>query len=141
MAESKELVEARRSLAAAEARLGAAESLVSLRRGIALLRDVIEEGSGAAATTAQNVAAAYAKRIYERIAAQTAADAQLPEPELEHYFSLVLAFDAIGAALPKSAARLKIDVVRALIERYCEGHPPEKKREALEQLAQLGRSL
>jgi len=141
MAEPKELVEARRSLAAAEARLGVAESLVSLRRGVALLKDVIEEGAGTAAKTAQNVAATYAKRIYERIGAQMVADAQLPEPELEHYFNVVLAFDEIGAALPRSAARLKIDVVRALIERYYEGHPPEKKREALEQLARLGRSL
>ena len=32
---------------------------------------------------------------------------------------------------------VRIDVVKALIERYYEGHSPEKKRAALEQLAAL----
>jgi hypothetical protein len=68
-----------------------------------------------------------------------AGDAQLPEPELEHFFKVVLAFDQVGAALPDSAQELKVAVVRRLIDRYYEGHPAEKKRRALEELAQLTR--
>jgi len=49
----------------------------------------------------------------------------------------VLAFDQVGEALPKASAELKIGVVEALVERYYEGHPPERKRAALEQLAAL----
>jgi hypothetical protein len=66
-----------------------------------------------------------------------AADRQLPEPDLEHYFKVVLAFDQIGVELPQSAQDLKIAVVRRLIDRYYEGHPPERKQQALEELAQI----
>jgi hypothetical protein len=62
----------------------------------------------------------------------------VPEPELEHCFKVVLAFDQVSDALPPASAELKIEVVKALIERYYEGHPPERKRAALEQLAALG---
>ena len=41
-------------------------------------------------------------------------DAQVPEPELEHYFKVVLAFDQVSEALPAAAAELKIRVVEAL---------------------------
>jgi hypothetical protein len=51
----------------------------------------------------------------------------------------VLAFDQMSASLPSKAAELKVAVVRALIERYYEGHPPERKRAALAELANLGR--
>ena len=65
-------------------------------------------------------------------------DAQVPEPELEHYFKVVLAFDQVDElAAARRPAELKIRVVEALIERYYEGHPPEQKRAALEQLAAL----
>ena len=66
--------------------------------------------------------------------------AQIPEPELEHWFKVVLAFDQVRDALPPAATELKIDVVKALIERYYEGHSPAKKRAVLEQLASLGRA-
>jgi hypothetical protein len=63
----------------------------------------------------------------------------VPEPALEHFFKVVLAFDQVSAELPASAKALKIAVVRQLIDRYYEGHPPEKKREALRELEQLAR--
>jgi hypothetical protein len=63
----------------------------------------------------------------------------VPEPELEHFFKVVLAFDQIGVELPQSAQDLKIAVVRRLIERYYEGHPPERKQRALAELAQVAR--
>ena len=64
-------------------------------------------------------------------------DRAVPEPELEHFFKLVLAFDQIVDALPPSARALKIEVARRLIERYYEGHPQERKLEALRALEQL----
>ena len=51
----------------------------------------------------------------------------------------MLAFDQVGVELPQSAQVLKIEVVRLLIDRYYEGHPAERKQQALEELAQYHR--
>jgi hypothetical protein len=125
-------------MARAEASLSSADALTQLVEGLALLDDVIGAG-GAAGSTARNLAATYASRIYARVGDAIAGDAQVPEPELEHFFKVVLAFDQIGAELPDSAQALKIAVVRRLIDRYYEGHPPEKKQRALDELAQITR--
>ena len=53
-----------------------------------------------------------------------------------HSLAWIVAVAGTFAVTP-AWAELKIGVVRALIERYYEGHPPEKKRAALEQLAAL----
>jgi hypothetical protein len=138
MPEPRELTKARQCLARAEASLSSADGLMQLVEGLALL-DYVIGASTAAASTARNLAASYAARIYARVGDAVAGDAQLPEPELEHFFKVVLAFDQVGAALPESAQELKIAVVRRLIDRYYEGHPPEKKQRALDELAQLAR--
>ena len=106
--------------------------------GLERLALIIEAASKNEAKTASNLAATYAGRFYGRVRDKLGRDAQVPEPELEHCFKVVLAFDLVKDALPPAAAQLKIDVVRALIERYYEGHPPEKKRAVLEQLTALG---
>jgi hypothetical protein len=137
MPEPKELTSARRCLAKAEADLASDNGLNHLVEGLAFLEDVIGSGTTTAAKTARNLATSYAARVYGRIEAVVATDRQLPEPELEHYFKVVLAFDQIGVALPQSAQDLKIAVVRSLIDRYYEGHPPERKQQALEELAQI----
>ena len=137
MAEPRELATARRHLAFAEADLDSTEGLARLAEGLGLLDTLIVGRDPAAARTAGNLAASYAGRIYERIGAAVAEDPQMPEPTLEHYFKVVLALDQVGEALPAKAAELKLAVVRALIDRYYEGHSPEEKRRALEQLAQL----
>jgi hypothetical protein len=137
MPESRELKEARRCLAEAEADLRAADGLAALSEGLGLLDDVIVTGAAAEASTAGNLAASYAGRIYARIGSWVTQDPQLPEPELEHFFKVVLAFDQVSVALPPAASELKIAVVRQLIDRYYEGHPAEKKRQVLEQLAEL----
>jgi hypothetical protein len=140
MQESRELKAARRLLAEAEAELAAPDALASLSEGLGLLDDVIAGRDAREAGTARNLAASYASRLYARIGGLLARDAQVPEPELEHYFKVVLAFDALRAALPPAAAELKIAVAKALIERYYEGHPAERKQAALAELAQIGRS-
>ena len=126
-------------MAAAEAAWASADGLTRLHEAVGRLADVIETG-GPDARIASNLAASYAARLYDRIRAELERDAQVPEPKLEHYFKVVLAFDQVQSALPAAAADLKIGVVEALIERYYEGHPAEKKRAALEQLAALRRA-
>jgi hypothetical protein len=138
MPESAELRAARRSLAAAESSLEAADGLDSLIEGLGLLDGIMASSRAAEARTARNLAASYASRVYGRVAERVARDAQVPEPLLEHLFKVVLAFDAVADALPSGAGALKIEVVRALIERYYEGHPPEAKRRALAQLEKIG---
>lgn len=131
---------ARRSLAEAEAELASGNGLACLAEGLARLVDVIETGSAAEVRTARNLAATYASRCYEHVRSKLDHDAQIPEPELDHWFKVVLAFDQVKDALPRAAAKLKIDVVKALVERYYEGHPPERKQAVLEQLAALERA-
>lgn len=137
MPEPRELGEARRCLAQAEALFRSDEGLAKLAEGLALLDDVLAAGTPAEAKTARNLASAYAARIYGRIRDLVARDPQVPEPELERFFKLVLAFDHVSSALPPEGKALKIGVVRQLIDRYYEGHPPERKRQALAELEQL----
>ena len=127
-------------MAEAETDLSSTAGLARLTDGLERLAVIIETGSKAEARTASNLAATYAARCYAGVRDRLARDAQMPEPELEHWFKVVLAFDQVRDALPAAAAELKIDVVKALIDRYYEGHSPAKKRAALEQLASLGRT-
>jgi len=121
MPEPQELSKARRCLARAEAELRSADGLKELVEGLAFLEDVIGTGTATAASTARNLATTYAARIYARVGDAVAADEQVPEPELEHFFKVVLAFDQVGVELPQAAQDLKIAVVRRLIDRYYEG--------------------
>lgn len=123
-------------MAEAEAAFGSADGLARLGEGLGRLADLIDEG-GAEARVARNLAASYASKFYARVGDRLALDAQIPEPDLERYFKTVLAFDQVRDALPAAAAELKIRVVESLVDRYYEGHPPERKRAALEQLAAL----
>jgi hypothetical protein len=124
-------------MAEAEADWASADGLARLVDGLERLAELIGRGNGVEARTARNFAASYAGRFYGRIRDKLERDPHVTEPELEHYFKLVLTFDQVSEALPASAAELKIRVVEALVERYYEGHPPEHKRAALEQLAAL----
>src|SRR5262245_11348232 len=108
MPESRELVDARRCLAEGEADYRSADGLASLEDGLALLDDLIAGAKPAEAKVARNLAATYAARIFGRIGEVLARDSQVPEPALEHFFKVVLAFDQVSAALPDSAGELKI---------------------------------
>jgi hypothetical protein len=140
MPESRELAAARVCMAEAEESWASADGLACLVDGVERLAVVMETAPPVEARKAANLAATYAGRLYARVRDTLERDPQVPEPELEHYFKVVLAFDQVQEALPATAADLKISVVKALIERYYEGHPPEKKRAALEQLAALERA-
>lgn len=101
-----------------------------------MLDELIDEGTAEQAV-ARNVAATYAKRIFGRVSAAIASDRAIPEPTLEHYFKLMLAFDTGDFRLPEESRALKITVVRRLIELIYQGYPPDLKRKALERLGEI----
>jgi hypothetical protein len=140
MSEPQQLTTARRCLARAEAAYRSAGGLADLEQALALLEEVMTGGIVRHRTVAENLAVAYSTKIYERIRALIEADPAVPEPALEHCFKIVLAFDQLTIELPAGANALKVAVVRRLIDRYYEGHPPERKRRALEQLAAVSGS-
>jgi hypothetical protein len=133
MIEPRELLAAREHLARGEASYGSAAGLAELEQGLALLDDLISAKNAVAA----NLATTYATRIYRSIAGLLNGDRAVPEPQLEHLFKVVLAFDQSEVELPGNAHEVKVEIARRLIDRYYEGHSPEQKRKALEQLTKI----
>lgn len=138
--EPDDLTSARRHLARAEAALMTADGLFDLKEGLALLESVIDDSAGTEAeSVARNLARTYTGRTYARVRQHVESADNLPEPQLEHLFAVMRAFDDSGIELPPESARLKIDVVRRLIDLYYEGYPAAEKEKALMQLAKLSR--
>jgi hypothetical protein len=135
MRESPKLVAARERLSRAEAQYRTKEGLLHLGEGLALLEEVMAGEPGADQDLARNLASAYSGRIHRAIRKQIDEDPALPEPELEHLFQVILALDQCSVELPVEAGATKAKLARHLIELYYEGHSPEAKRAALEQLA------
>jgi hypothetical protein len=140
MSESRELNAAREHLARGEASYRSAAGLAELEQGIALLDDVMAAKNARDRSIAENIAKSYATRIYRSIGALLEADRAVPEPQLEHLFKVVLAFDQSTIELPDNARAVKVEIARRLIDRYYEGHSAERKREALEQLTKITKS-
>lgn len=137
MSESKQLQLARERLARAEAEFQSARSLSHLEEGLALLDELVDSEDDGSAALASNVATAYATRIFGRVRDALDADRAIPQPTLEHFFRLMLAFDTTDFVLPREAQLLKIAVVRRLIDLYYEGYPADKKAAVLAQLTRL----
>jgi hypothetical protein len=95
------------------------------------------EGAGMECGIAQNVAAAYAAKVFSRVQTAITTDRAVPQPVLEQYFKLMLAFDDGEFALPEESRALKIAVVRRLVDLFYEGYPEEKKQEALRRLREI----
>jgi hypothetical protein len=135
MPESAQLASARAHLARAEAGYRSKDGLAHLREGLALLEEITVDGAPKDRAVATNLLVRYAGGICEAIRRAVDADRAPTEPELEHWFQVLLAFDAAELALPDFVRPLKVDVVRRLIDHYYEGHSDEAKRKALAQLA------
>jgi hypothetical protein len=135
--EPRELLAAREHLARGEASYGSAAGLAELEQGLGLLDDVMSAKNAAHRAVAQNIAKTYATRIYRSISVVLDGDRAVPEPQLEHLFKVVLAFDQSEVELPDDARTIKIEIARRLIDRYYEGYSPEQKRKALEQLTKI----
>jgi len=137
MTESRELLAAREHLARGEASYGSAAGLAELELGLGLLDDVMSAKNASQRTIAETIAKTYATRIYRSIGLLLGSDRAVPEPQLEHLFKVVVAFDQSDIELPDEAREVKIEIARRLIDRYYEGHSPEQKRKALEQLTKI----
>lgn len=137
MTESRELLAAREHLARGEASYGSAAGLAELEQGLGLLDDLMSVKNASQRAIAENIAKTYATRIYRSIGALLESDRAVPEPQLEHLFKVVLAFDQSDIELPATAREVKIEIARRLIDRYYEGHSAEQKRQALEQLTKI----
>jgi hypothetical protein len=137
MTESRELLAAREHLARGEASYGSAAGLAELAQGLGLLDDVMSATNAGNRTIAENLVKTYATRIYRSIGSLLGSDRAVPEPQLEHLFKVVLAFDQCDVELPATAREVKIEIARRLIDRYYEGHSPEQKRKAVEQLTKI----
>ena len=140
MPESRELSAARVCLAEAETSLASADGLARLTDGLERLDDILETGSKAEARTAGNLAASYAAVFMPASAIGSSATPRCRSRSSSIGSRSCWRSTRSKTPCPAAAAELKIGVVRALIERYYEGHPPEKKRAVLEQLAALRRS-
>src|SRR5690349_2405487 len=128
---------ARQHLSQAETGYRTEDGLFHLEEGLALLEEILDSSVVEHRTIAHNLAATYSTRIFRSVRKLVEVDRGLPEPELERLFKVVLAFDEHGFDLPQDARAAKIAVVEQLIERYYEGHSPEAKRAALEELAKI----
>jgi hypothetical protein len=137
MIEPRELLAAREHMARGEVSYGSAAGLAELEQGLALLDDLISAKNSSHRAVAANLAMTYATRIYRSIAGLLNGDRAVPEPQLEHLFKVVLAFDQSEVELPDNAREVKVEIARRLIDRYYEGHSPEQKRKALEQLTKI----
>jgi hypothetical protein len=136
MNESAALRAAREHLARAEAAFTSAAGLAELEQGLALLDELIADAA-AERVIANNLAATYASKIFGRVHTVVTADRAVPQPTLEHFFKLMLAFDEGDFTLPEQARDLKIAVMRRLIDLAYEGHPAAEKRKALERLSEI----
>lgn len=134
MIEPARLVTAREHLSRAESAFRSANGLARLEEGLVLLEEVMLDGAAEHRAVAANLLSTYVNRICESIRRLVESDPALPEPELEHLFKVLLAFDATSLELPAYVRSLKIDVARRLIDFYYEGHSAEEKQKALEQL-------
>lgn len=134
MTEPAQLISARRHLSLAESQFRSADGLAHLEEGLALLEEVMLDSTAEYRAIAGNLLSTYSGRICDAVKHLVENDSGLPEPELEHVFKLLLAFDAASLELPEYVRSLKIDVARRLIDFYYEGHSAEDKQKALEQL-------
>ena len=134
MAEPANLASARKHLSLAEANYRSKDGLAHLEEGLALLDEVALDSDEKYRVTGRNLLSTYSSRICESIRKLVDGDRALPQPELEHLFRVLLAFDAVDLELPAFVRTTKINVVTRLIELAYEGYPAEEKQKMLEQL-------
>jgi len=133
-----DLALAKDHLARAESTLVTEDGLHHLQEGLALLEAAIDtKGGTQSESVARNLGQTYTNRIYEYIAREIENNRSLSEPELEHLFAVIRAFDEVCFDLPPHASRLKVDIVRRLIDLYYEGYTASEKEEVFKKLAEV----
>jgi hypothetical protein len=142
MAPQDELALARDHLAKAESVLLTEDGLHHLREGLACLEAVIDASVGTQRESiAHNLGRTYTSRIYEYIRHSVEKNRTLSEPELEHLFAVIRAFDEARFDLPPESKRLKVDIVRRLIDLYYEGYTAIQKEEVFRKLAEISNDV
>ena len=137
-----DLALARDHLARAESALVTEEGLNHLQEGLAHLEAIIDGKPGAQReSVARNLGQTYTSRIYEYIGREIDKNRSLTEPELEHFFAVIRAFDDACFDLPPHASRLKVDIVRRLIDLYYDGYSASEKEEVFKKLAEVSGDL
>lgn len=137
MAETEQLQAARKHLAKAEAAFRSADGRAELEEGLLMLAEVMTGGAPADQEVARNLASTYTKKFYGIVRQLLETDRGIPEPELEHFFKLILALDHAGVDLPADARSMKLKLARRLVDRYFEGYSPAAKQQALERLTAI----
>ncbi len=135
--EPRQLAIARDHLSRAERQYRTDDGLFHLEEGLALLEEIIASADADASRIAGNLLATYAAKVYAVAERAVETDPNLPEPELERLFKLILAFDHYSFELPAEARKTKVALVRRLVDRYLEGYPPAQKQAAMEELAKI----
>lgn len=141
MAPRDELALAREHLAKAESMLATEDGLHHLQEGLALLEAVLEGAIGKPIeSVANNLGRTYTNRIYEYIGREVEKNRKLTEPELEHLFAVIRAFDEAPFDLPPESRDLKVGIVRRLVDSYYEGYTESEKAAVFEKLADISRN-
>jgi hypothetical protein len=135
-----DLALAREHLAKAESMLLTADGLHHLEEGLALVEAVLDDRPAKQTeSVALNLGQTYTSRIYGYIKSMVEESRSLSEPELEHLFAVIRAFDEACFELPPESRGLKVDIVRRLIDLYYEGYTPSQKEEVFKKLAEISR--
>lgn len=137
MSAASSLAAARVQLAEAEKMLRSRDGLIQFEEGLDLLQEAIAEGSADEQRLARNIGSTYATKVYSHVRRSIERDRSVPEPQLEHLFKLLLVFDDGDLDLPPDAREVKLALARHLLDRYLEGHAPQEKRAALEELMKI----
>src|SRR5690606_39783491 len=88
MQEPKELADARRRLARAEAEIDTADGLANLQEGLELLESVaVDDAAGQYRAVARTLGTPYAARVYQGIRRDLDSGRNLPEPVLRPAFA------------------------------------------------------
>jgi hypothetical protein len=139
MTESKQLEIARAHLARAESHYDSSAALEDVNKALAALEEIRDRNDESTALS-ERIAFTYATRLCDHLQRLLRPDAHVPEPQLEHFFNMLRAFDDSIIELPAVARQLKIELARRLIDHYLEGHSAEEKAKALGQLLDIAAS-
>ena len=136
MTEPKQLEIARAHLARAESHYGSPAALEEVQKALAALEE-IRDRNDELTSLSERIAFTYATRLCDQLQRLLQPDAHVPEPQLEHFFKMLRAFDDSIIELPAAARQLKIELAKRLIDHYLEGHSAEDKAKAIRQLLDI----
>jgi CRP-like cAMP-binding protein len=139
MKDPKQLEIARAHFARAESRYASPVALEDVEKALAALEEIRDRDDEITALS-ERIAFTYATRLCDHLQRLLRTDAHIPEPQLEHFFKLLRAFDDSIIELPAVARQLKIEFAKRLIDHYLEGHSAEEKAKALRQLLDIAAS-